>query len=784
MRLHGPREGIDPAERALAHVARESGEGGGAKRPEAVGSGAGPVRPHRRRAGLQAGLPGRAGRWWRNRSPLRRGLWLGGGAIVGIVAILGGLVLYAALTLPNLEAIGAATGTIRILDRNGRLLGEVGDNGEQRANVPLQQIAPIMQEAIVAAEDRNFYSEGAFDPARILKALVVDVILRSPAQGASTITEQVAKEGFYGQAADKSVLLKVREALLAQELAGKYSKAQILDMYLNLTYFGEDAYGVQEAAERYFGKPASQLTLAEAAMLAGLPQAPSSYDPYVNPDGAYSRMDYVINALVASGKISPAAARAVDPLNPDGSPNPTSQAAIQADLAHGTAPQVGPAPHFVQYVEDELPQVLQDEPGAFYGSLTVTTTLDLTYQEDADNAVEKGLPRMGGGANNAALLMMDPSNGQVLAWVGSANYNDPAIDGQDDFVTLDGLQPGSSFKPYVYETGFQDGTITPNTILQDTAAESTALGGVQDWDREYEGDVPAATALLHSRNIPTEQAAQMIGMAKIIAFAHSVGVTTPIANDLSSAIGTSATSVLDQAVGYSAFANGGHTVAPQTILKVIDASGDVLWSAPATDPDQRQVMTASQAWAITHILLGYPDYWGLDFRWTTAGKSGTTDSYVDAWYMAYTPSWVVATWVGDTDGAQNRQAPMDNIFGTTGPARYIDEPFIDSLPRPEAFEPPAGTLPDCSSGGSSTCPTPTPSPTASPSPTVSSSTVPTATASPTPSPSSTPTPSPSSTPTPSPSATPSPTPRPTPTPTGAPTSVASYETRVGGRPGA
>ena len=359
-------------------------------------------------AGLRQAPRGRVARWWRGRSPLRRGLWLAGGAITGIVAILGGLVLYAALTLPSLSAIGAATGTIRILDRNGRLLGEVGDNGEQRADVPLQQIAPIMQEAIIAAEDRNFYSEGAFDPARVLKALVVDVALRNPAQGASTITEQVAKEAFYGQGADKSVLLKVREALLAQELAGRYSKPQILDMYLNLTYFGEDAYGIQEAAERYFGKPASQLDLREAAMLAGLPQAPSSYDPYVNPDGAYRRTDYVLSALVASGKVSQAAARAVDPLDPEGGPDPANQAAIQADLAHGQAPQVGPAPHFVQYVEDELPQLLQDEPGAFDETLTVTTTLDLTDQENADTAVEEGLPRMGGGANNAALLMMDP----------------------------------------------------------------------------------------------------------------------------------------------------------------------------------------------------------------------------------------------------------------------------------------------------------------------------------------------------------------------------------------
>ena len=692
--------------------------------------------PRRRRAGLDRTPPGS-----RRRRGWRRALWLSVGLLAALVAILGGLVGYAALTLPSLDSMGTATGTIRILDRSGQLLAEVGHNGEQRSTVSISQVAPIMQEAIVAAEDRGFYSEGAFDPGRILEALVVDVILRRPAQGASTITEQVAKEAFYGQGANKSVLLKLREALLAQELAGRYSKADILEMYLNLTYFGQNAYGIQDAAERYFGKPASALDLSEAALLAGLPQAPSADDPDINPGNAFVRMDYVLSALVRDGKISHTQAESVDPLNPDGSPNPGHQAAILADLKKGQPAQLGPAPHFVEYVEDELPQILQDDPGALQGSLTVTTTLDLTYQRTANASVAEGLPRIGGGANNAALLMMDPSNGQVLAWVGSANYDDPSIDGQEDFVTLDGLQPGSSFKPYVYETGFMDGTLTPTTILQDTPAESRSLGGVQDWDRLYEGPITAASALLHSRNIPTEQAAQMIGMPKIIAFAHSLGVTTPITDDLSSAIGTSATSVIDQAVGYSAFANGGHTVTPVTILRIQDGSGNLLWSSSGATATQSQVMTPAQAWTVTQILRSYPQYWGLRFRWATAGKSGTTDSFLDAWYMAYTPSWVVATWVGNTDGAANRQAPMDGIYGVTGPGAHIAVPFINSLPRPAAFQPVRGALPSS---------TPTPTPTATPTPS------PSATATPAPSPSPSPTPSPS----PPPLITPSPTPSP------------------------
>ena len=737
--------------------------------------------PRRSRAGLRSHAHGPSGSGRRVR--LLRLLWIGVALAGVMVAISGSLVVYAAMTLPGLDALSSATGTIRITDRHGTLLAEVGQGGQQRATVPISQIAPIMQEATVAAEDRNFYTEGALDPARILKALVVDVVLRRPAQGASTITEQLAKEAFFGQGASKSLLLKLREALLAQEISGTYSKQQVLDMYLNLTYYGQNAYGVQDAAERYFGKPAAELNLSEAALLAGLPEAPSANDPYLNPGNAFNRMHYVLIALVATGKVSQADAQAVDPLNPDGSPNAAHQASMLADLKNGRGAQLGPAPHFIQYVEDQLPELLQDDPGALRGNLTVTTTLDLTDQQKAVTAVQQGLPQIGHQANNAALLMMDPSNGEVLAWVGSASYSDPSIDGQEDFVTLPGLQPGSSFKPYVYETGFKNGTLTPQTILQDTAQESRKLGGVQDWDRRYEGNITAADALLHSRNIPTEQAAGMIGMPNIIDFAHSLGITTPIADNLGSAIGDSATSVIDQGIGYSAFANGGHTVSPQAILQIKDGNGDLLWSDAGASASQSQPMTPPQAWAVTNILRGYPAYWHLPFRWPTAGKSGTTDSYVDAWYVSYTPSWVVVTWVGNTDGAQNRQAPMDGVFGTTGPGLHIAAPFVNSLPRPAPLQAPPGAAPSCPSAEAASgsgfatalpsgCATPTPTSTPTPTPTRSASPSPT----PTPTTSASPLPAPSISlaPTPTSSSAPTPTPSPggggplggTPTPPG------------------
>ncbi len=388
----------------------------------------------RRRARLSAG-PSRANgsdsRWRLNRR-WKRVLAVGGGLLAVGIALVAGLVVYAALTLPDINSIGKATGTIKILDAHGTLLAEVGHNAVTRHDVTIDQIAPILQEATVAAEDRSFYTEGALNPARVLKALVDDIILRRPAEGASTITQQLAKQAFFGADASKDPLRKVREALLANQLDSKYSKQQILDQYLNITYYGENAYGIEDASTRYFGKHAKDLNLMEASMLAGLPEAPSYNDPYNNPDAAYARMHYVLGSLVTVGKIKQADADAVDPLVGGSAAGAAQQAQQQqnqqnlhADLQNGKPNTAGPAPHFIQYIQDQLQQIFgQTDPEYLQGTLVVTTTMDTATQVLANNAVAGGVAKLSSsGANNGALLMINAHTGGIVAMVGSADFS-------------------------------------------------------------------------------------------------------------------------------------------------------------------------------------------------------------------------------------------------------------------------------------------------------------------------------------------------------------------------
>lgn len=708
-----------------------------------------PPPPRRRRSGTRAvAVPEARGRgpgWWRRISPRWR---LGIRIALGLVALqcllLGGLVAYAALTTPNVTSIGRATGTVRIYDRNHTLISEVGHDDVSRTSVTLDRVAPILQKATIAAEDRQFYQEGAFNFGRIAKALFVDVIARRPSQGASTITQQLAKLAFFGSNADKSALRKLREALLANEIDRRYSKAQILEKYLNIIYYGHGAYGIQNAAHTFFNKDASALDLREASLLAGLPQAPSYYDPFQNPTAAFERQHYVVSALLSTGDISAAEAEAVDPLASDPAVAARNQQALRGDLSRNPqSPSFGgAAPHFAQYVRDSLQQQFADDPGVTEGDLEVDTTLDLSIQRQAGSAVASVAKRIGHNANNAALLMLDSTTGDILAMAGSADFANDAIGGQFNVVTAE-RRPGSSFKPYVYATGFKNGALTPSTTLQDTRDESARLGGVKDFDGQFLGPISASRALLLSRNVPAEQAMTMAGVQQVIDFAHSLGISSNLAANANTAIGSSSVRMIEHAAAYAAFANGGHKVAARGIRKVISGQ-DVILDAgdPAPGP---QLMSAKEAGMVTRILRGYAAQWGLPFRHPTAGKSGTTDDFVDAWYMAYTPDFVVATWAGHTAGDSSAEIGMDGVFGTAV-GKAITVPFVNSLPASlfkHSFDSASGTP----------------------------------TAAPTPQPTSTPTPIPEATPTPEPIPTPAPllplpslgstetpSPRPSPTP--------------------
>jgi membrane peptidoglycan carboxypeptidase len=689
-------------------------------------------------------------RWYRRgwRGWLKVGAaFLGGGA-----AILGAMIAYAAVRMPSVDDIGKRTGTIKIYaDDNTTLVAELGHDARTVHTVPVGQIAPVLQQATVAAEDKNFYNEGAFNVPRVAKALFIDVIARHPTQGASTITQQLAKQAFFvtdTQTADKSPFRKLQEALLANELDQKYSKDQILEKYLNLIYYGENAYGIESASLRYFGKHAAQLSLQESSLLAGLPQAPSQLDPLNNARGAYARQHYVLGQMVADGYIGQAQADAVDPLVGGASPTPdqqalqkVNQAAILAGLQKGrlqSKDAAGLAPHFAQYVENQLsdPTIFgQDDPAVTSGNLSVYTTLNLADQTKAATSVQNGVKRIGGGANNGALLMLDAHTGAIKAMVGSADYNNADISGQFNVVTAE-RRPGSSFKPYVYEDAFRMGTIKPESILQDTAAQSAKLGGTKDFDGAFMGPMQAQRALLLSRNVPTEQAWQLTGGSNIIDFAHGLGITSDIQDNVSSAIGSSSVKMIEHAAAYAAFANGGQKVSAWGIKKVVDTDSQVVLKDLSAPAGQGSVMSGAEAYTITKILRGYAAQWHEPFNVPTAGKSGTTDDFVDAWYMVYTPDVVVGTWAGRTEASSPGELGMTSVFGTaTGSS--IAAPFVNALglPRKE-FPVPAG----------STTPPPSPTPTDTATPEVTSIATP---AEPTPTPR----------PTRTPAATPCPTPK-------------------------
>jgi penicillin-binding protein 1A len=621
----------------------------------------------------------------------------------GLVSLLlvagsaGFVVAVAASTLPSIDGLGTVAGSVRILDRNGALIAQVGLGNVLHETVSLRQVAPVMQEAIIAAEDRQFYAEGAVDPGRILVALVIDIVHGRALQGASTITQQLARNAFLP--GDTSRLRKLREALIADEINQRYTKPQILEMYLNSIYFGHGAYGVEEAAQTYFGVHASGLTLAESALIAGLPQAPSIDDPYLNSQAALARMHYVLDGMVGTGAITRSQAAAVDPLVGADSGQAAISAALVAVRAQHKQAILGSlhdtlntaqnvlAPHFVTYVRDQLDTIFQSDPQALTGVVTVQTSLDLKIQQQAQQAVRAGVAAIGRNANNGALLMLDSHTGDILAMVGSANYYDSSIAGEFNVVTAE-RQPGSSFKPYVYEAAFKEGAASASTTLDDTAQESHTLGGVQDWDGNFMGPMPAAEALLLSRNVPTEQLMERAGTANVINFAHSLGISSDLANNASTAIGSSAVRMIDHAAAYAAFANGGTTVQPRAVLRVTGSAGQVLYAAASTPG--HQVMTPQQAYSVTGILRQYNAQWGDGINRDIACKSGTTDNYTDAWFMAYSPDWVVATWVGHTSGSNPAEVGMNTVYGNDA-GHNIAAPFINGLAPSAGFVAPPGS---------------------------------------------------------------------------------------------
>jgi membrane peptidoglycan carboxypeptidase len=593
---------------------------------------------------------------------LRRVVMLIGVALLAIV-IATGTVLYSyAGDLPSLDHLSAQDlpQTTRIYARDGTTLLEARYE-QRRTVVPLSDISWDLRHATIAIEDRDFYNHGAIDPLRMAAAALYDVVHRRAAQGGSTITQQLVKNYLLGASAqDRSFDRKARELLLAFQLERQYTKDQILEMYLNTIFYGNQSFGVEAAAETTFGTSASRLDLAEASFLAGLPQAPTYFDPFL-PDGfsrARGRQRLVLDAMVRDGYITAVAANAA---YAEGL-HPKIAAAHQATVDQ----RVSLAPHFVDYVWNELEQ--RYDPGYLLrGGLRIVTTLDPNMQAMAEQAVHDGVARYArsNGVNNGAMLVLNPHTGEVLAMVGSADYFDAAIGGEVNY-TIVPRQPGSSFKPYTYVTALMNGW-TPASPLDDSNGAHAFPGyPVHDWDLRELGTITLRRSLQLSRNISSVHLFQDVGIQKVFATARSLGISTPLDPSLPTTLGASEVRMIDHLSAYSGFANGGLRVRPLDVLEIRTAQGALLESNPPRPDSGERVLPAPVAYLLTDILKGAVN---PSLGFPVAAKSGTTTDFKDAWYIGYTSDLAVASWMGRTLMAPSpHNESMNGLWGEIGPA--------------------------------------------------------------------------------------------------------------------
>ena len=671
-----------------------------------------------------------------------RKVWIS--ALVGALLIaMTVYVLWAIKDLPDPSQNVLAAGDVMVLDRNGKLIEDWSPAGHYHVTLTLKEMGSYAPKAVLAAEDRNFYNHGAVDPLSTARAAWVDITSGGLHQGGSTITQQLVKIQLLTP--QKSITRKVQEIVLAIALEQRYSKDQILGMYLNRVYFGHGAYGVGAAARTYFNKDAKDLSPAQAAFLAGLIQAPAAYDPLVHYELAQERETYVIQGMVATSALSPEQA------------DKATKEDVKSELHIQSTARQSKAPHFVDHVLVDL-ENLFGSAAVQQGSIVVRTTLDLGVQQVAQQAVANGVHDLAGfNVNNSALLAADPKTGEIRAWVGSADYGNDAIGGQFD-VVLSPRQPGSSFKPYVYEAALRDHKITWSTILHD---KLTNFNGYmpRDFDNGGMGDIKASTAILYSRNIPAVQVAQMEGITKVIDLAHAMGIKSKLAPYLSTAIGASDVSIYEHVQGYQTFANQGQRIDLRVINDVQDSSGHSVFKYE--NPTSTTVLTQSEAFLMTDVLKNYQNTWHFGWNRQMASKTGTSDNgkggIPDSWIMAYNPDIVIGVWVGNT--APNGGGGLIRAYGENV-GLTIMKRFVNGLPTNMRnwYSRPAGVLQGCS--GDSQDPflqgacTPTPSPSSSPSPSPSPSglpsalpsvlpsILPTASAQASPSPSAQPTPSP------------------------------------------
>ncbi len=570
-----------------------------------------------RKAGRKRSLLGRTIYW-----SLVLGLWL----VIGAV----GVIAWTGAHLPPIQSleIPKRPPSIQIVDVNGRPLAIRGDAGG--AVLPLKEMPSYVPKAFVAIEDRRFYEHYGVDPWGIARAVVANVMHRGVAQGASTITQQLAKNLFLTQ--ERTIHRKLQEAMLAIWLERKFTKTQILELYLNRVYFGSGAYGIEQASQRYFGKSARQLSLPEAAILAGLVKSPSRLAPTRNFDGAEQRAQTVLAAMAELHFIS--------------------EASSHAALAHPPRVVAQGGSSSANYVADWVMDAVNDVLGHVDEDIVVLTTIDNALQASAEQSLVEELVQKGdkSGVSQGALVAMTP-DGAVRAMIGGRNYGES----QFNRAVAAKRQPGSAFKPFVYLTALEHG-LTPDTVRQDAPIKVKGWQP-ENYGHEYYGAVTLSKALALSLNTVSVRLTLEFTPMAVIRTAYRLGIASKLEPNASIALGTSEVSPLELVSAYAPFANGGLAVVPHVVDRITASNGKVLYTRNEQPLgriiDARYVAMMNEMMAQT-LTIGTAHKATLP-GWPAAGKTGTSQDFRDAWFIGYTAHLVTGVWLGNDDGTPTKK---------------------------------------------------------------------------------------------------------------------------------
>jgi penicillin-binding protein 1A len=614
------------------------------------------------------------------------GLWAGIGGI--------GVVIWVGAHLPPIQSleIPKRPPSIQINDVRGRALARRGDMAGEI--LTLKELPTYIPKAFVAIEDRRFYEHHGVDPMGITRALVANILHRGVAQGGSTLTQQLAKNLFLTQ--ERTITRKLQEALLAIWLERKFSKTQILELYLNRVYFGSGSYGIEQASLRYFGKSARQMTVAEAVMLAGLVKSPTRLAPNRNFEGAEQRAKMVLAAMAEQGFISNANEKIALAKPPR----------IVAQAGSGS----------INYVADWIMDGLNDVLGHIEEDIVVETTIDANLQADAEKSLGDELAQKGdkSGVAQGALVAMTP-DGAVRAMVGGRNY----ADSQFNRAVIAKRQPGSAFKPFVYLTALEHG-LTPDSVREDKPIKIKSWQP-ENYGHEYFGPVTLTKALAMSLNTVSVRLTMEFTPMSVIRTAHRLGIVSRLEPNASISLGTSEVSMLELIGAYAPFANGGYAVQPHVIERVSGGNGKTLYMRNEQQLgriiEERYVAMMNDMMQET-LTIGTAHKAALP-GWQAAGKTGTSQDFRDAWFIGYTSNLVTAVWLGNDDGSPTKRVtggslpveiwsrfmrdahqgiPVTRLPGSTGGGLFAG--LIGGAPTPSAPVQANATAPQAQTNGS------------------------------------------------------------------------------------